>query len=406
MAGCFLGLCSLFLVLHLHQTEQSVFLSTSKANEVLKRWKRAGSYLLEEIFEGNLEKECYEEICAYEEAREVFENDEVTNKFWKWYMGGNQCISQPCLNNGSCHDNIRSYTCNCSYGYEGRNCEFAKNECYPERTDGCHHFCHPGQESFMCSCAKGYKLGEDQKLCIPNEKCACGVLNSECSITVRESKQNLQNFPWQVKLTNSKEEDFCGGVIIQENFVLTTAKCSLMHGNISVKTNFNRSSNDPLTLKIKKINVHMRYNEETGDNNISLLELEEPIQCLSTGLPICVPEKDFAEHILIPGKVGLVSGWTFNGTELGNSLVKLPVTHLDGEKCGKVLNVTVTMRMYCEKSELVAREWLEGSIVAREHRGTWFLTGIMHSSPREEYGQVFLFTKTSRYSLWFAQIIK
>ena len=55
-----------------------VFLSTSKANEVLVRWKRAGSYLLEELFQGNLEKECYEEICAYEEAREVFENDVST----------------------------------------------------------------------------------------------------------------------------------------------------------------------------------------------------------------------------------------------------------------------------------------------------------------------------------------
>lgn len=55
-----------------------VFLPASKANNVLVRWKRAGSYLLEELFEGNLEKECYEEICTYEEAREVFENEVVT----------------------------------------------------------------------------------------------------------------------------------------------------------------------------------------------------------------------------------------------------------------------------------------------------------------------------------------
>ncbi|XP_007940600.1 vitamin K-dependent protein Z [Orycteropus afer afer] len=335
MAGCFLVLRGLFLVLLLHQTEQSVFLSASKANEVLIRWKRAGSYLLEELFEGNLEKECYEEICVYEEAREVFENDMITNKFWKWYMGGTQCISQPCLNNATCHDNIRSYTCNCSYGYEGRNCAYG-----------------------------------------------------------------------EVKLTNSKGKDFCGGVIIQENFVLTTAKCSLMYRNISVTTNFNRTSNDPLTIKIKKLYVHMRYNEDTGENNMSLLELEEPIQCLSTGLPICMPEKDFMEHILIPGKVGFVSGWTVNGTELGDSLMKVPVTHFDGEECEKVLNVTVTTRMYCEKSEMVAGQWVEGSIVTREHKGTWFLTGIMYSSPTEEYGQVFLFTKISRYSLWFRQIMK
>lgn len=56
----------------------AVFLPASKANEVLVRWRRASSYLLEEIFEGNLERECYEEICKYEEAREVFENDAGT----------------------------------------------------------------------------------------------------------------------------------------------------------------------------------------------------------------------------------------------------------------------------------------------------------------------------------------
>lgn len=53
----------------------AVFLPASKANTVLVRWRRATSYFLEEFFQGNLEKECYEEICSYEEAREVFEND-------------------------------------------------------------------------------------------------------------------------------------------------------------------------------------------------------------------------------------------------------------------------------------------------------------------------------------------
>ncbi|XP_006883868.1 PREDICTED: vitamin K-dependent protein Z [Elephantulus edwardii] len=401
MAACCLVLRALFLVLLLHQTEQSVFLSASKANEVLVRWKRAGAYLLEEMFEGDLEKECYEEICVYEEAREVFENDLITDKFWKWYMGGSQCASQPCLNNGSCHDSIRSYTCNCSSGYEGRNCAYAKNECYPERTDGCQHFCHPGQDSYMCSCAKGYKLGADVKSCIPKEKCACGLLDLECFMTLRKNYQKIQNFPWQVKLTNSEGKHFCGGVLIQENFVLTTARCSLMYRNISVTT----GNNDPVTIQIKKMNVHMRYDEDTGENDVSLLELEEPIQCLSEGLPICIPENDFAEHVLIPRKVGLASGWTVNGTELGDSLMKLSVTQFDGEECEKALNVTVTTRTYCEKSESTAGQWVEGSIVVREYKGTWFLTGIM-SSPLEEQEQIFLFTKISRYSLWYRQIMK
>uniref|UniRef100_A0A8C9JDR1 Gla domain-containing protein n=1 Tax=Panthera tigris altaica TaxID=74533 RepID=A0A8C9JDR1_PANTA len=48
-----------------------------KANSVLKRYPRANG-LFEEIRQGNIERECKEEICTFEEAREAFENNEKT----------------------------------------------------------------------------------------------------------------------------------------------------------------------------------------------------------------------------------------------------------------------------------------------------------------------------------------
>lgn len=55
----------------------SVFLTEDKANSVLKRYPRANTFL-EEIKQGDIEHECREEICSYEEAREAFENEEKT----------------------------------------------------------------------------------------------------------------------------------------------------------------------------------------------------------------------------------------------------------------------------------------------------------------------------------------
>lgn len=55
-----------------------MFVERREANAVLRRWRRANSGYLEEVKQGNLERECVEEICNYEEAREVFENDEAT----------------------------------------------------------------------------------------------------------------------------------------------------------------------------------------------------------------------------------------------------------------------------------------------------------------------------------------
>ncbi|ERE90275.1 vitamin K-dependent protein Z [Cricetulus griseus] len=245
--------------------------------------------------------------------------------------GGSPCISQPCLNNGTCKDHIRHYSCMCPPGYEGKNCAMAKNECHLERTDGCQHFCHPGQSSYMCSCAKGYKLGKDHKSCNPSDA------------------------GWRIG--------------------------------------------------VRSTHVHMRYDEESGENDLSLLELEKPVQCPDSGLPVCVPERDFAERVLIPETLGLLSGWTPNGTSLDATPTVIPVTHADREECGQTLNVTVTTRTSCEKAIVVTGPWMEGSVVTRKHKGTWFLTGILGSTPPPGQSHVLL-TTVPRYSMWFKQIMK
>ncbi|XP_032352475.1 vitamin K-dependent protein Z isoform X2 [Camelus ferus] len=383
-----------------HRIQPTVFLPASKASEVLARWKRAGSYLLEELFQGNLEKECYEEICVYEEAREVFEHDAPTAEFWKMYMGGSPCISQPCLNNGSCQDSIRSYTCTCAPGYEGRDCAFSKNECHPSRTDGCQHFCHPGPESYTCSCAEGHTLGPDHRSCLPHESCACGTLMPQ------RSKQELQVFPWQVKLANSEGKDFCGGVIIKENVVLTTAGCSLRYRNISVRASLRRAPEDA-PVAVAAMHVHERYDAETGDNDLALLALARPLRCPDAARPVCAPEADFAEQVLVPRARGLLSGWTLPGPRLGLAPAQLPIEPMDAEECGRTLNVTVTTRMSCEQGVAAgAAQWVAGSAVSRRRGGTWFLTGLLHTGPPAGPGQPLLVTKVPRYSLWLRRVMQ
>lgn len=54
-----------------------VSLSPHEANQFLSRHKRANQ-VFEETKQGHLERECVEEKCTKEEAREVFENDPET----------------------------------------------------------------------------------------------------------------------------------------------------------------------------------------------------------------------------------------------------------------------------------------------------------------------------------------
>ncbi|XP_028434951.1 transmembrane gamma-carboxyglutamic acid protein 4 isoform X2 [Perca flavescens] len=69
--------------------DQEVFLDDGGANSFLGRHLLFNRFDFEIFVPGNLERECYEEVCNYEEAREVFENIPATEAFWKKYTEDN-----------------------------------------------------------------------------------------------------------------------------------------------------------------------------------------------------------------------------------------------------------------------------------------------------------------------------
>ncbi|XP_026143780.1 transmembrane gamma-carboxyglutamic acid protein 4-like [Carassius auratus] len=65
--------------------DSKVFVVDQEANTFLGRRLLLNRFDFEILTPGNLERECYEEVCSYEEAREVFENIPDTDDFWKKY---------------------------------------------------------------------------------------------------------------------------------------------------------------------------------------------------------------------------------------------------------------------------------------------------------------------------------
>lgn len=166
-----------FFLLLLHRVASEVFLSSDDASQVLNRRKRANSGW-EEIRKGNMERECVEERCDWEEAREIFENTEKTNEFWNKYFDGDACVSVPCANGGLCVDGIGKYTCYCKTEFKGYNCEIVIPELCENENGGCDHFCKVNRGSVECSCADGYFLDSDDKSCISNDPFKCGVIKA------------------------------------------------------------------------------------------------------------------------------------------------------------------------------------------------------------------------------------
>ncbi|KAM8895326.1 transmembrane gamma-carboxyglutamic acid protein 4 isoform 1-T2 [Spinachia spinachia] len=68
------------------QEDREVFADEGDANAFLGRRLLFNRFDFEVFVPGNLERECIEEECNYEEAREVFENIPDTDAFWKKYI--------------------------------------------------------------------------------------------------------------------------------------------------------------------------------------------------------------------------------------------------------------------------------------------------------------------------------
>ncbi|XP_077009596.1 vitamin K-dependent protein C [Tamandua tetradactyla] len=160
----------------------SVFSSSRRAHQVLRIHKRANTFL-EELREGNLERECMEENCDLEEVHEIFKNVKDTLAFWYKYADEDQCATlppghpcnSPCCGHGTCIDGLRAFHCNCSRGWEGRFCayEVLFSNCSVDN-GGCAHYCLQMEDARRCSCAPGYQLADDVRECRPVVKFPCG----------------------------------------------------------------------------------------------------------------------------------------------------------------------------------------------------------------------------------------
>ncbi|KAM9348875.1 coagulation factor IX-like [Symphorus nematophorus] len=165
----------------------AVFVSQQAAHTVLLRRRRYNNGLEEMLHQDNLERECREELCSMEEAREVFEDDDKTMKFWAGYIDGDQCKPPPCQNDGVCEDGISGYVCWCKPNFSGKNCEIEVSKQCSVNNGGCSHFCVMQAELPVCQCAAGYRLGPDKKTCEPTEQFSCGRVDTSSASPVARS---------------------------------------------------------------------------------------------------------------------------------------------------------------------------------------------------------------------------
>ncbi|ETE70794.1 Vitamin K-dependent protein S, partial [Ophiophagus hannah] len=186
-------------------------LSQNHASEFLVRKRRANSFM-EESKEGNMERECIEEYCNREEAREIFENNPETDYFYPRYLDclalfrtgifrapsltpdspadlrscvtviPDQCKPLPCNMDGyeECRDGQATFTCICKPGWQGEKCEEDRNECIFYQNICGTAKCKNTPGKYVCECKTGFFYNSTTKKCEDIDECAENTCSQIC----------------------------------------------------------------------------------------------------------------------------------------------------------------------------------------------------------------------------------
>ncbi|XP_073351486.1 coagulation factor VII [Pagrus major] len=395
-----------------------VFVSRPEANVFLHRTRRA-NFLLEELKRGNLERECLEEKCSYEEAKEIFALPQQLEAFWRMYTAVDHCQSSPCKNGATCTRLDDTYVCKCSPGFHGYNCDKARATSHScrFRNGGCEHFCRDlPDRSRVCFCSPGYRLDQDNSTCLPQDRVACGrPLMFFAPRVVNGQTCPKGHCPWQALLTSTNHS--CGGIVLSDQWILTAAHCVWRKpaADLQVVVGEHDLMVDEKTeqkRRVVKMVIHRNYNQSSSDTDLAMLRLHRPIKLGLFVVPICLPAQNSTfSRTLATIRQSTVSGWgrlSRHGVS-SRVLQRLVLPRVPLQECRLHTSLNITRNMLCAGFKTGGKDACQGDsggpLVTR-YKKTWFLTGVVSwgkgCANENLYG---VYTRVSNFLGWINDIM-
>merc|ERR1711962_134885 len=181
------------------------------------------------------------------------------------------------------------------------------------------------------------------------ERCVCGVVNRGTRV-VGGNATEVNEYPWHVALRHKKIL-ICGGSLINDRWVLTTASCT-QAGVSQVVLGKHHRHGAEMSVNVKRVVDHPNYNSPTPLNNdFSLLELESPLDLDKVSpeiRPICLPSTSNSSQY--ENVDAVITGWGYT-TESGSNpdaLQEATVHTMSNDKCQRYYsNTKITSAMIC-----------------------------------------------------------
>lgn len=227
--------------------------------------------------------------------------------------------------------------------------------------------------------------------------------------------------PWQAALYSaSTDESFCGGVLIDEEFVITAAHClpsSTEPRDLYVYLGKHHRDADEhdegdQKINVKKIIRHEDYDEDSFDNDIAILKLQKKAVLTKYVRIACLPNDSTNTRV---GTVALVTGFgvTENRRKEKAELQQVDVEVIDRSVCNGWLDLSgveerlrVNGNMICAGYSAGSKDACQGDSggpLTTNVKGQHFVVGIVSWGYKcGEKNNPGVYTDVQKYLHWIA----
>uniref|UniRef100_A0A3B1IE25 Si:dkeyp-93a5.2 n=1 Tax=Astyanax mexicanus TaxID=7994 RepID=A0A3B1IE25_ASTMX len=212
------------------------------------------------------------------------------------------------------------------------------------------------------------------------------------------------SWPWQVSL-QSFGFHFCGGSLINKDWVLTAAHCFQNTNEKDVKVLLGKqtltgSNPNQIQRGVRKVIVHERYDPNTQDNDITLLQLDSSVTFNKFIMPVCLAA---AGSSFPAATASWITGWgdIASGVSLPDPglLQEAQVPIVDQKQCASLLSLfkmKITNNMICAGLKQGGKDTCQGDSggpMVNKKSTIWIQSGIT------------MYTRLSQYQGWISQKI-
>ncbi|KAF4116314.1 hypothetical protein G5714_003803 [Onychostoma macrolepis] len=223
------------------------------------------------------------------------------------------------------------------------------------------------------------------------------------------------SWPWQASLHRiTSESHFCGGSLINKDWVLSAAHCFRSTASYNVKIYLGRhlqtgSNSNEISRTVTRLITHPSYSSTTQNNDIALLQLSSSVTFTDYIRPVCLAATG---SVFGGGTKSWITGWgklNSGDTQIPNILQEVQIPIVNNSVCNKAYGGIITSNMLCSGLDEGGKDSCQGDSggpMVHKNNSQWIQSGIV-SFGRDCGLPKFpgVYTRVSQYQSWISSQI-